>query len=472
VRPGKEVTEGMEGTQDTEDNVVRGMNVMEGPTETVMEVGNGDETGKEKKMEVENPQVDWTALWAEFTMDQLWVKRTWKCIAQVFAIGFFIRLLPGSVDLGTDGVSAKKFISGTHYTKYGTNLTELMPNNIDCSHIGRFTQFTEEGPEIVYEQVQCFERDPIWGIFTATCIFLPGCFAPQFLGYPSRWESKLLYYTLWLLSIPLFPLLVISVRLVGLINPGPEWKKLARNISATEGSYESTLQFLLQTFIIFSRGDRQPSAVQLATLTASLFALINIGIDDYMRAYPPKDLKEELSRKKTLLPVFLTSNIFKLGSVALLAATLKYWFVLSYIVPWIVLAIIVCFKDLEHLTILFLLHPLGLRIYHDPSWTKKKKMENCLFCNVYWFLCFSIFLIALTILANYNPDFSLLSHNLSSIAIVKNISLLNTIFSVVMVSGVISLGLIYQEYEKARVEEEEMERRSSTEESYEKDAQE
>ena len=91
---------------------------MEGPTEMeVMEARSGVETGQEKKVEVEDPDVDWKALRAEFTMDKLWRNRTWKSIALVAAIGFFIRLLPSSVDIGTDGVSAEKFLYGTQYTK-------------------------------------------------------------------------------------------------------------------------------------------------------------------------------------------------------------------------------------------------------------------------------------------------------------------------------------------------------------------
>ena len=110
-------------------------------------------------------------------------------------------------------------------------------------------------------------------------------------------------------------------------------------------------------------------------------------------------------------------------------------------------------------------------------------MENCLFCNVVWFFCFGSVLIAITILANYSPDtylylpsieFSRLkiqgySYSLSRIAIVKNISLLNTISSVVMVSGLVSIGLIFWEYRQARAEAEEMERRSNSEESEEND---
>jgi hypothetical protein len=430
-------------------------------------------------MEAEDPGVDWKALREEFTMDQLWGNRSWKCIGLVFAIGFICRLVPSSFDLGTEGVSAKRFIVGNNYIKNidikkGDNLTELFGNNSDCSHIGRFTRFTEEGEEIVYEQVQCFERDYIWGIFTATCIFLPGVWAPMFLGHISTWENNLYFYSLWVLSIPLFPFIVIGVHLVGLFNPGPQWKKLTKKISAAEGSGEATLQFCLQLFIIFTLGDRQPSVVQLATLTASLFLLINTGMDDYMKANPPKDLKEELRRKKDLLLIFLASTIFKLGSVAVMAATLRYWAFLCCYVPWNGgLVLFYCFgSKMKDLTKMFPTHPLGLKLWYDPSWTKKKTMKNCLFCNVYWFLSFSVVLMAIAILANFFPETDLLSHTLSSIAIVKKIFLLNTILFIVMLCGIVSIGFIFLEYDMARAEAEEIERRSITEESYEKDEEE
>ena len=149
-----------------------------------------------------------------------------------------------------------------------------------------------------------------------------------------------------------------------------------------------------------------------------------------------------------------------------MAATLKYWVVLCYIVPLLVgLILYQCYGNkMRDLTEMFAFHPLGQKLACAPSFTKKKMLENCLFCNVVWFLISSIFLIAIIILANCSPDTFLLSHSLSSIAIVKNIYLLNTILSVVMVSGVISNGLIYQEYDKARTSAEEMGRRSNLEE--------
>ena len=59
----------MEGTGETGDNDFRKefqfMDVMEGPRETeVIEVGNVDKTGQEKKVEVEDPNMDWKASWA------------------------------------------------------------------------------------------------------------------------------------------------------------------------------------------------------------------------------------------------------------------------------------------------------------------------------------------------------------------------------------------------------------------------
>jgi hypothetical protein len=63
--------------------------------------------------------------------------------------------------------------------------------------------------------------------------------------------------------------------------------------------------------------------------------LINTGMDDFMRGNPPKNPKDEFHQKRGLLPVFLSSTIFKLGNVAVMAATLKYWVVFCYIVPFL-----------------------------------------------------------------------------------------------------------------------------------------
>jgi hypothetical protein len=96
-------------------------------------------------------------------------------------------------------------------------------------------------------------------------------------------------------------------------------------VEEAEGSGEFMLQFCLQLFIIFFLGDRQPSALPLIT-----------GMDDYMRVNPLKDLKEEFSQKKNLLHLFLTITIFKLGSVAVMSANLKYWCVLCFILSFMV----------------------------------------------------------------------------------------------------------------------------------------
>ena len=89
---------------------------------------------------------------------------------------FFIALIFGAlgsfVDISTDGLTAKSFIRGANYTKWVKNLSD--PANHDgCVHTGRFTSFNPS-PEIEYEEIVCFEQDPIWGWVTVGFMFLPG----------------------------------------------------------------------------------------------------------------------------------------------------------------------------------------------------------------------------------------------------------------------------------------------------------
>ena len=58
-----------------------------------------------------------------------------------------------------------------------TNQTKHVLNQTDfgnCSHIGRYTSFTGPSPEIIYDDITCFEVDEKWGYATFGIILLPG----------------------------------------------------------------------------------------------------------------------------------------------------------------------------------------------------------------------------------------------------------------------------------------------------------
>ena len=112
--------------------------------------------------------------------DQSFYKISWKNLSSeikhsVFTWGNFftiltIGLLPSLFDFGTDYLQAVKFLWGSNYTKQVVNHTDFG----NCSHIGRYTSFAGPIPEIVYDDILCFEVDEIWGYATLGVIHLPG----------------------------------------------------------------------------------------------------------------------------------------------------------------------------------------------------------------------------------------------------------------------------------------------------------
>ena len=235
---------------------------------------------------------------------------------------------PTFYDVVTDGFAAQNFIQGANYTKYVTNFSDPAFHQ-NCIHVGRFTTFHPE-PEIAWEEISCFEKDPIWGAVTVILIFLPGLhFAVDVFYIISEAKAKgdsfgvILALLLGIPSILLFPVFLLLVKLVGLINPGPEWKRNTVWITSMEGEWESSLQLLLTLFIIFTRADRRPAWWQVASLIASMVMVTKTSIASHLRA---KELptKEELKTTALLLTLFLSNAMEPSRSYLLPSAWLFY----------------------------------------------------------------------------------------------------------------------------------------------------
>ena len=118
--------------------------------------------------------INFSALKNELNVEKLWQEKTWKETLKHFITAFVSGALGSFVDSSTDGLTIKSFIRGANYTKWVKNLSN--PANYDaCVHTFRLTSFNP-GPEIEYEEIVCFEQDPIWGWVTVGFIFLPGYF--------------------------------------------------------------------------------------------------------------------------------------------------------------------------------------------------------------------------------------------------------------------------------------------------------
>ena len=219
--------------------------------------------------------INFSGLRRELSVQKLWRERTWREILRNFVTALIFGALGSFIDISTDGLTAQSFISGANYTKWVKNLSDPA-NHDNCVHTGRFTSFNP-APHIEFEQILCFEQDPMWGQATIGFLLLPGgMFASEVskIICDHHGKTSYLYHTLLsvCLTLPcriIFPLVLISVKVVCLINPGPEWKRVNARITGIEGSWESAFQTILTLFIIFTRADRQPSSVQIASLVTS-----------------------------------------------------------------------------------------------------------------------------------------------------------------------------------------------------------
>jgi len=415
--------------------------------------------------------LDWEELRGEFTWDKIWRERTWKEIAETFSVGLIFSLLPTVNDVLTDSLSANNFIFGTKYIKKVYNLTDQSAKN--CTHVGRYIEYSETAePSVLYEVVECFERDQIWGCLTLSFIFLPGIIgAPKiFRGWGFRWTLVMLIFG-WPFFIPL----MMCSKVATLLNPGKHWRKLTTRMTAAEGFWEATMELLLSFFIVLSRADRDPSTIQLASMATSLIMIVKTGIADFLRDQPPMELYTEVQATVMLLPLFLSSTFFKLGSWAVIAALLRYWTVIlgavMILIPWLVGLLLAFYfgrKNKIRIITGSLLHVTNLNnqggiininkeapVDLDMK-AKRWNFEMFLFHNMMWFITLSLLLTTITIAANLTPDLTVprpepwplwnwSKHKLSDTAIVKNILLLNTIYTIIMTSGLVSVVLIYMQ---------------------------
>lgn len=278
--------------------------------------------------------LDWKALKDEFSCATSLKSRSWSNILQGFSLTLIIGLLPSLADVYFDGNTVTKFIHGDTYT-LNLPVNDSKLNEINCTvKIGPLDISTDEENLVV----ECFQKDPIWGYTALFLILAPGLF-----GGLTIWEGlgdvKIGSFAVpwsWILTNltwPLFPILLLLSKTIGLLNQGPQWKKFLMRLTAAEGTWESSLSFLLLLFYIFTDGDRFLSQGVLASfvmqdLLASLVFICKADIEGMLRFQKhPMEPEERLTKTIWLLPLFLLDKVSKLGLLAIVATLLRYWFI-------------------------------------------------------------------------------------------------------------------------------------------------
>ena len=295
------------------------------------------------------------------------------------------------------------------FTKYVKNLSDPAFHE-NCIHVGRFTTF-HPGQEIKYDEVSCFEEDRIWGTVAAILIFLPGWPIAMKMSTTIAERTKKDYarglaYLLLLPSMLIFPFLLIFMKLVSLFNPGPAWNEATIMLTILEANWESSQQLLLTLFIIVNRADRRPAWWQIASLIASVVIITMTSIAFHLRKNK-MPTKEELKITITLLPLFLSNMVFKIMSLGLSYALLRWWgFVASALLPLLIVPCTLLTAGRKHLGAGNLTHVTGLIMVDRPDLikTRRESMRNYLFNTIVLVTVHTIVLTGLVFTANNYPD--------------------------------------------------------------------
>ena len=264
------------------------------------------------------------------------------------------------------------------YTDVETGFYHLGPKNVTRSFgptdIVPWNCHIVDGTSKVY---LCEETDPIWAAVTFFCIQLPavvlaicaalGAFFIRFTEdeeyYRGYW--KILLAAFLLLIIP-FPVVVFVQQIASLFIRSDQMTFLSAIFLFGEGSLEAAPQLLLLLYAILS--GRQPKVLQFVSIVSSIFAISKTSIELFLgesydgRTTPEavrnhtdslndsitkgKNLKETLLLWIKFSPAFLTSLIFKVGSIAIICVLLKKYAVI-YLVLGILTNFIVAFRTYD-----------------------------------------------------------------------------------------------------------------------------
>ena len=120
------------------------------------------------------------------------------------------------------------------------------------------------------------------------------------------------------------------------------WTILTSKIGIAEGFFNAHLQYLLQLFIFFAKADRYPSAFQYASASGSLLFLMWSRIESLLADRGGHRLSpgQKVWWLLRFGPVFLFNSAFKLGSISLIFAILRYNAVYIYgivVIMWLVI---------------------------------------------------------------------------------------------------------------------------------------
>ena len=246
-------------------------------------------------------------------------------------------------DIGSDITNSLNFLGVFNNDTY-TNTTLLPSNNQTYLNTTDSTMPLCATQKITDCADMDQRQDLIWGILSLIIIFLPGALIAfsetletlSVEGW-SILQSKIslvLTFAIPLLAV-FFPFWVLGVQLHAIITKcrkkdfGQEDQLRITRLTGFEASIESTLQLLLQLFTILNGYDTTP--LQMITITASFFQIARCSLLNDLEVKLTLMKGDSLGFKALLketiyrLPLYVSTIIFRIGSLCLTMAYLRYY---------------------------------------------------------------------------------------------------------------------------------------------------
>ena len=458
-------------------------------TETIRPARQEEELGhfgtngtNENRAKEPEGKLDFDVMAQEFSKEELWTNPKTP-LWETFGINLCVGLLPTLFDLTTDSLAVRDYIDGTYYTQRFNETGVYLDNCRPAEN-----NYTE-----------CFEQDPVFSYITLTYFFFPGLgFSfwtflnlSNFLrGTDFTFQKNVCFFLFFaplaLLSAITFPFQLLVVNVVALFNGGKQWTTLVAKFSIAEGLYDASIQFCLQLFIIFTMGDRLPSTIQYLSLSGSIFMLSVPRIEAFLldQGGVTLPIKEKVLKTLKFFPLFFFNSIFKLGSIGLICAILRYNAISFYAflaLLWLVFYILFneeCIpRTYYHLILGVGLHLVSIgkipgkiktintsTVKHHKTTVRKMTMrhqnQNIIFQNILWLVINSVMLIMLICLTHVRESLWVFWPIVDSRYPVSNLPItrfLNFIVPGIISSGLLSLGLFLLQVgcgEAGEVEEE------------------
>ena len=384
---------------------------------------------------------------------------------------------PNAFDVFTDVGNGLYHYQPKNVTRYLGNST-VVPDNCVPHHLD--LNLTLDLDSNATGMFECLEEDTLWALITFGCIQLPAvvlaaCAAFGALVWGCRTsfgflQLKIILGSFLILLLP-FPILVSIQQVASLFISADEMELMSDVFLFAEGSLEASPQLLLLIYVILSDSERKVALIQRVSIVSSIILISKTSIklfldESYAHGMIQQDTDlgsnyDSITKKRSLCqklkftaqfsPAFLTSLIFKVGSIAIICTFLKEYSAI-YLGAGVGITFIVAFwsfTDSEHYDentssgIFYSLTNVTI-LAKCPLGSRKENYPQMLAVSITWMILHTFTLIGLMIWFGAVDSLTHLAHwSDHRFTFHENLDLFYAVTSAVLVFGPISILSLY-----------------------------